>query len=233
MSAWAKHFRSHYCNDDDLDELLVGTYKTRAEYLRDLKFPDCKKKPGPSIRSGDFGEILVADFLEYIEGYWVPRTRYVNKTIRNESVKGSDMIGFKYKTDHTTVSDDDEMIIFEAKAQLSGKKAKGKLNEAIKDSAKDKERLAESLNAMKQQLRKEDKELANRISRFQSRPDVPYKEVFGAAAIFSTEVFDTPTIISTTKSKHDAGLNARLLIIHGINMMDLAHKLYDIACDEA
>src|SRR5690349_19427217 len=59
ISAWAKHFRNHYCLDDQIDELRDGTSYSRSEYLINVKFPDEKVAPGPSIRSGDFGEILV------------------------------------------------------------------------------------------------------------------------------------------------------------------------------
>ena len=75
LKAWAKHFRNHYCCDSQIDRLVQGTGQTKAGYLNAIKFPDEKDAPGPSIRSGDFGEILAADFLEYSLGYWVPRTR--------------------------------------------------------------------------------------------------------------------------------------------------------------
>jgi hypothetical protein len=70
LSEWAMHFRQHYCDDELLDRLANGTGKTRAEYLVDLKFPDEKVAPGPSIRVGDFAEIMVADYIEYKLGYW-------------------------------------------------------------------------------------------------------------------------------------------------------------------
>ena len=63
LSAWAKHFRNHYCADTEIDALRNGTGLSRAEYLIQVKFPDEAIAPGPSIRSGDFGEILVADYL--------------------------------------------------------------------------------------------------------------------------------------------------------------------------
>ena len=93
LSAWAKHFRNHYCLDSEIDYYRRGYNQTRAEYLNNIKFPDSSVAPGPSIRAGDFGEVLVADYLQYILGYWVPRTRYADKTIRNESTKGCDIIG--------------------------------------------------------------------------------------------------------------------------------------------
>tara|TARA_R110002167_G_scaffold293826_1_gene498480 strand:- start:174 stop:473 length:300 start_codon:yes stop_codon:yes gene_type:complete len=91
------------------------------------KVSDPKAALGPSIRAGDFGEVLVADFLEYLFGYWVPRTRYSDKTIRNESTKGSH-IGFHIVKDGKA-SSKDRLEIFEAKAQFSGKKAKARLQD--------------------------------------------------------------------------------------------------------
>ena len=87
LTAWAKHFRNHYCIDSKIDYWRRWYKCSRAEYLNNIKFPDPNDAPGPSIRAGDFGEVLVADFLEYLLGYWVPRTRYGDKTIRNESTK--------------------------------------------------------------------------------------------------------------------------------------------------
>jgi len=70
--------------------LRKGTPHSRAEYLLQLKFPDASKSPGPSIRSGDFTEMLIADYVGIPFGLLGPRTRYDDKTIRNESKKGSD-----------------------------------------------------------------------------------------------------------------------------------------------
>jgi hypothetical protein len=46
--------------------LRSGTGKTRQEYLKDLVFPDKTTKSGPTTMSGDFGEIVVSDYVEYI-----------------------------------------------------------------------------------------------------------------------------------------------------------------------
>lgn len=63
LSAWAKHFRNHYCPDTQIDSLRRGTGLDRRGYLNKIKFPSIDEKPGPSIRAGDFGEVLSADFL--------------------------------------------------------------------------------------------------------------------------------------------------------------------------
>ena len=131
LSTWAKHFRNHYCLDEDIDFLRNGTqYSRNSDYLTELVFPDIHQSPGPSIRAGDFGEILVADFLEYLSGFWVPRTRYVSKTIRNESTKGTDIIGFKFVEDDN-ISPNDILAIFEAKARFASHSNKPRLDEDI------------------------------------------------------------------------------------------------------
>lgn len=64
LSEWAKHFREMYSKDELLDDFRSGTGLTRSEYLLKMVFPDKSEGFGPATRSGDFAEILVADFLE-------------------------------------------------------------------------------------------------------------------------------------------------------------------------
>lgn len=233
LSAWAKHFRNHYCFDCEIDYLRRGYKYTRSEYLNKIKFPDPKAAPGPSIRAGDFGEVLVADFLEYLLDYWVPRTRYSDKTIRNESTKGSDIIGFRI-INEGKVSSKDKLAIFEAKAQFSGKKAKGRLQDAVEGSAKDISRKAESLNAIKQRLHdRRELDDAEKIERFQNEVDHPYKQVYGAVALFENSLFDNDLAASTDTSSHPNSSNLSLVVIKGDQMMALVHELYKRAADEA
>ena len=189
--------------------------------------------PGTSIRAGDFGEILVADYLEYILGFWVPRTRYADKAVRNESTKGCDIVGFKL-IDAGQDSNDDTLAVFEAKAQFTGNRAKPRLQDAVEGSAKDYQRLAESLNAIRQRLfDKEKLDDAIRVERFQNLEDRPYKMQLGAAALFSDPVFDEAEIEKTTTNDHPDGENLALIVIRGDAMMDLVHELYRRAADEA
>ena len=232
LSAWAKHFRHHYCLDIEIDTSRQGTGLSRSEYLTQLVFPDSTSKLGPPIRAGDFAEILVADYVQYVLNYWVPRTRYCAKTVRDESTKGCDIIGLKLFGNGTPTSRD-ELMLFEAKAQFSGDSAKPRLQDAVDDSVKDQLRLAESLNAMKRQLlRINNKEDAKKIERFQSRVDHPCKEVYGAAALFTSEVLDPAEIGKTTTAHHPAA-DLQLVVIHGVAMMDLVHGLYRRAANEA
>lgn len=233
LSEWAKHFRNHYCKDAEIDFFRRGPNLSRSEYLNTIKFPSSSMTPGPSIRSGDFGEILVADYLEFSLEYWVPRTRYGNKTTRNESTKGSDILGFKFIKEGQE-SSDDILAIFESKSQFSGTSCKARLQDAVNDSSKDYLRKAESLNAIRQRLHDEGfLEDASKIERYQNHIDHPYKEVSGAAALFSTNVFDGEVIKNTTVENHPNKNNLVLIVIKGENMMDLVNELYRRAADEA
>lgn len=233
LSSWAKHFRNHYCFDTEIDYFRKGYKFSRTEYLNNIKFPDPKKAPGPSIRSGDFGEILVADFLEYLLGYWVPRTRYGDKTTRNESTKGADIIGFQF-IEEGKYSAKDSLAIFESKTQFSGVQAHPRLQDAIDGSAKDYIRKAESLNAIKQRLysRSEPNE-ATKIERFQNDEDLPYEVTYGAVALFEDTLFDSSLISSTESSSHPYSRTLKLIVIKGELMMQLVNKLYERAANEA
>lgn len=243
LAAWAKHFRNHYCLDSDID-FLRGRLP-RKDYLNDFKFPSNSSKLGPAIRAGDFGEILVADYLEWLLGYWVPRVRWAAKAVRDESPKGSDVIGFSFQNEGGGTSPEDVLIVFEAKTHFS-RSGENRLQDAINGSAKDNLRLGESLHFIKQKLSERgNREQAQLIDRFQNPVDVPYRENYGAAALFSEEHFDPGAItvadcrkVRTSPTSpecfpHPNRENLVLLVIKGQNMMDLVHELYRRAADEA
>lgn len=232
MSAWAKHFRNHYCLDTEIDDLCRGTPYSRKSYLNELKFPTVIRGFGPSVRAGDFAEILLADYLEYVMNHYVPRTRYGNKVIRDESAKGTDLIGFKLFDGNETAND--ILTMFEVKAQFSGDVAKPRLQDAIDDSAKDELRKAESLNAIKQRLFDKNQLVeASKVSRFQNPIDRPYQEQYGAAAFFSTDLVDENELAKTTAASHPKQNELMLIVISANDGMKLVHQLYQLAADEA
>lgn len=230
MSAWAKHFRNHYCSDEIIDLLRNGTGLSRKDYLLTLKFPDQTGTPGPSVRSGDFSEILIADYFEFLLDYWIPRTRYSNKSNKNSSTMGSDIIGLRFFDKNETVKD--TIVVIESKASL--KSQRNSLQEAINHSTKDEKRLAESLNAMKHRyINMGINENAQKIVRFQNPTDKPYTMFYGAAALFSNETYNEDSIRASDTSKHVDPHHLILLVIKGDNMMNLVHELYKRAADEA
>lgn len=237
MSKWAKHFRNHYCDDYEIDCMRRAEGLSRTDYLRLRKFPNEIYPPGPATRSGDFSEIMIADFLEYFFDYFVPRTRYDRKVNPNSSTQGSDLIGFKFTNDFRTPSPDDELIVYEVKANYTGTTkpgAKHTLQNAVDHSAKDIARLSESLNAVKQRYKdKNKKDEFQMVERFQNLVDRPHKRIFGAAALFSSDSYNPDKIAKVDISNHPEKENLKLLIITGDDMMDLVHNLYRRAADEA
>lgn len=237
MSAWATHFRNHYCDDSEIDELRDGTGLTRTDYLLKTKLPVQKatephEKTGPATRSGDFTEILVSDFLEFTLNYWVPRTRYEFKVNPNLSENGSDVIAFKYSSDGNPKKD--ELMIYEVKGSLTGTKPLNRLQTAVNDSNKDRFRIAESLNAIKQRLKlKGLQKDVPKVQRFQNLGDRPYKEKYGAAAVLTNKMYSDVELSKTDTSGHVNHSSLSLLVIKGDALMDLVHFLYQRAAHEA
>jgi len=233
LSDWAKHFREHYITDADLPLMASGTGLTHPEYLRTTLFPDAKVAPGPSLRSGDFGEILVADFIEHFLGYWCPRElRYQDRWNRNDSTKGCDVIGFKFANEENP-SPADELFVFESKSGMTASRAH-RLQDAIDDSNKDKLRESMSLNAIKRRFfDRGEMDDARRIERFQNQADRPFRRINGAAAILDDVVLAETDLAATDASAHFNQEDLRLLVIRGPSLMQLVHALYERAADEA
>lgn len=234
LSSWAKHFREQYCLDSDIDLLMNGThYKTKKDYLNELIFPDKALPPGPSIRSGDFAEILLTDFLEFIWKFWVPRGKYQEKWNRNESIKGVDILGLQI-VDLKQHGPNDVLISIEAKAQLSNSRYKKTLQNAIDDSSKDILRQAQTLNAIKRRLLcSQDNQNAMLVERFQDKADRPFIYRPCAIAVLTDTAFDEELIQLSDSSKHSSLSTLKIMIFKGLDLMDLAHQLYERAANEA
>ncbi len=228
MAKWAKHFRNHYCCDNQID-ILKAPGQSKTDYLLTMKFPHVSNAPGPSIRAGDFAEILVADYLTYLQGYTVPRTRYDRKGVPNESTKGSDVLAFKTSNNDPTK---DELLVYEVKAKLSPG-PKSMLQEAIDHSEKDYLRLGESLNGIKQRMfDRREIESINLVNRFQDSVNQPYKINFGAAAVCSNTAFDKDVLAEADSRQHPYSEDLELIAFHGEELMSLAHALYERAANE-
>lgn len=226
LDEWAEHFRKNYRTLEDLNFDIEGTGKSREEFLINNVFPDTREKPGPATRVGDFCELLVADYIEFMYSYYVPRTRYCRKINRNMSSPGSDVLGFKV---NKSSSNKDEIFVIEVKGTAnpkSSKKGNDRLQDAINDSKKDIVRYAESLNAVKRRL-KDVGELdkAKLIGRFQNYADKPYIIKYGASAVLTNNIFVAGDMIKTTTKNHP-GKHLELIVIHNKNLKELIDDLY-------
>lgn len=224
FNEWAAHFRHNYCSDQLLEQLISGTPYSKQEYLLAFKFPDAKVDFGPATRSGDFAELLISDYLEFSLGYIVPRERYTNKYNRNSSTQGTDVIA--YKIQNSGPNSTDEMITFEVKAQASGTTAKNRLQDALDDSYKDPIRKGETLSALKQlYIEKGNYQQAAQIERFQNKPDRPYIDRYGAAAVHDSENY-SETVIKSARQQTE---KRWMIVVKRENLMQLVHRLYEVA----
>lgn len=232
LSAWARHFRQQYIDDAELPQMVQGTGMSNADYVRDVLFPDGKVTPGPSVRSGDFTEVLVADYLEFVLGYWCPRHRYKGRFNRNDSTKGADIIGFRLALDGQE-HPDDELYVVEAKAGMTAT-ASNRLQDAVVDSFKDAMREAMTLNALKQRMLDRG-EMADvlRVQRFQNESDRPFQRYNGAAAVLDSKIFAATDLATADGSAHGNAARLRLIVIYGEALMALVHAIYDRAANEA
>lgn len=232
LKEWASLFRQNYCIDAEIDDLRSGLGISRKDYLLSLVFPDETIKPGPSIRAGDFAELMISDYVEHILGYWVPRDKFAEKESRNESAKGVDILGFKLCPKGNANAD--ELITFEVKAQLSGARYSGRLQTAIDDSDKDYVRSAISLNAAKRRfVRAKDQAKVDFIARFQNIADRPYIFKSGAAAMLSGASFNEAMLKASSVNAHTNKGNLSLIVIKGNDLMTLAHSIYTRAANDA
>lgn len=232
LSAWATHFRQQYIDDAQLPAMIAGTGLSRRDYVRNVLFPDGAVAPGPSTRSGDFAEILVADYVEFVLGYWCPRDRYKGRFNRNDSTKGADIVGFHFAAEGAT-SPADELFVVEAKAGLRAA-AGNRLQDAVTDSLKDALREAMTLNALKQRmLDRNEMDGVARVQRFQNESDLPFTRFNGAAAVLDDDVLARTDLAAIDAAAHGNAGRLRLIVIHGAGMMDLVHALYGRAADEA
>ena len=236
LTNWAKHFRNHYCLDSKINRLIRNTGQTKTEYLNNIKFPESNVN-GAKTRSGDFGEILISDFLEYVLNFWVPRTRFSERQNRNNPTQGVDVIGFKSE-DYAVNNPTDELMIFEVKCKLTGTSTsytKDRMMTAISHSSKDYSlRKAEALNGLKSwYLLRDEDESADAIERFQNPKDKPFIELSGATSIILNQAYDKNKMIEVDASAHPNVNNLKLILIKGENLMPLVHQLYERAANEA
>ena len=227
---WANQFRRNYCSDDELAEMVGFMNISPKEYLKNFKLPS-DSGIGLSTMSGDFGEILISDYLQYIEEYVVPRTRYDSRVNKDTSTQGSDVLG--YKQDSSNVSND-EVVVIEVKSSASdssSSQAKNKLQEAINHSDKDFERFSTSIVASYLRLKKSNSDQANVVERFLNITDKPFNVIYGAVAVYSNQSYDIDVIKTVVSKKHRDFQKLRLLVIHSDELMKFIRELYSKASE--
>ena len=82
------------------------------------------------------------------------------------------------------------------------------------------------MSALKQiYIEKGNLEKASKVERFQNKPDRPYIEKTGAAAVQDSNTY-SEDLIKTSKTNND---KRWMIVIRRDNLMNLVHKLYEVA----
>jgi hypothetical protein len=236
LNSWASGLRDNYVEENLLESLVKGTGLTQKEYLEKNIFPNYQgKSPGASTMSGEFGEILVCDYINFVLEYYITRTRYLEKVNPNMPVSGSDVIGYQVKNINKP-NKMDHLIVAEVKTRSSKSRNKNTLcektvREAIEHSVKDRVRIGESLNAEKRRLLNRSRiEEAKIVERFQNKTDNPFRLDFFAVAVLDSDLYSDQVVLDVVNSQHKNAKSTSILIIHSKELLLFIRNLYKRAC---
>ncbi|KID44783.1 hypothetical protein [Levilactobacillus brevis] len=234
VKEWASSFRKKFISNVDLNDMIVATQAASPyKFLTDYIYPD--KVSGNIVRIGDFGEILVADYLMFIRNYWIPSllTRYSQKQNKDKSTMGTDIFAIKLADKSISNNPKDELCICEVKTGFSDK-AKKRLTDAVLDVNKDNVEIADrrasvSLAATMLTLKRRSDispSYIDQIRRFQNPLDNPFKESYLAAAVIDETQIRRKSLeaVPTVDSPHKE--NLKLITFHGEDLKKLMDALY-------
>lgn len=229
LNTWASSLRNNYCEEHLLDSLMNGTGLSKEEYLKKMVFPDSSVRQGAATMSGEFGEILILDYINFVLNYYVTRTRYLDKINPNMPVPGSDVMGYKMQ-DISKPSKSDQLIVAEVKthSSVNGKNlCEETVSNAIYDSVKDRIRMGESLNAEKRRLINRSKFIeAKVVERFQNKTDNPFIVNFFAVAVLDSNLYSDKEILAAIDNCREIINSTNILVIHSKELKDFLRDLY-------
>lgn len=223
LDKWALHLRRHYISDNILKHRVMARQTTSDQYLPLRVVPNI-----PSIRSGDFAEILISDVLQYLYGLVVPRYKQCNRKDKNASEHGSDVIAYQLKNVNGK-STSDKLFVFEVKSNASktgDTEFIKTVKKATKDSKKDPNRVPMTLQYMIDEATDvNDQTTQKNLQRFTDMGGSPYQKIFGSAVATSHV---KPIDVLSCKTPTDVGLSAfsPLIVVHASKLMDLVNSLY-------
>ena len=227
LDEWALHIRRNYIDDHTLLEDVSLNEMSVEQYLRQYIIPQRNEDLGPTARSGDICEILISDLLEFVFNYSVPRYKLMNRSGKNNSQQGTDVIAYRFYKDDKTPHNKDELIAAEVKGTLS-RTGYDSLEKALTDSIKDEHRLARTINYCRKrlgELGKDDE--AQDITRFLMKSENDYKIIYTAAGISSQEVLDSIIELSVSGEELHIRNGQNIFFLHGKKLMELTHKIYE------
>ena len=228
LDDWAQHIRRHYVPDSELEEDAALNTMSVEEYLRQFVIPQKNEPFGPTARSNDISEILFADLFEFVLNYDVPRCKQYNRSGKNESEHGTDIIAYRFFTDEKKPHKNDELVAIEVKALLSSKEASKVISDAVADSKKDEHRVSHTLDYYRKKLRFMGKSAESAdVARFQQKTEYPYKTSYVGAAISSLPTIEESVIVGIKGTDLELKTDQSVFYVHGADLMSLTHQVFE------
>lgn len=227
LNDWALHLRRHYSNDKDtLDSAKLYDLNVK-DYLKQYIIPQLDEPFGPTARSNDITEIIFADLLQFVLNYSVPRCKQYNRSGKNNSEHGTDVVAYKFSKENKIPCSSDELIAAEVKAELTVDNNDKVLESAIGDSVKDHVRLARTIDYYRKKLTFLGKdEEASDITRFLLKPEYNFQVTYIAAGFNSKNELNGPITVKINGEDLLLENNQKLFYIHGKKLMDLTNEIY-------
>lgn len=224
----ALHIRRHYESDELLCASIKTTGMTSEDYLRQYVIPQKAEAFGSTARSSDFTEIMISDLLQFIYGFKVPRCKQANRSGKNNSEHGTDILAYKFFDKTECANERDKLLAVEVKGGLTSPEYEP-IRKAVTDSKKyDPVRYSLTLNYYRKKLCQMNRiKEAMEIARFQQKSEYDYVISYAAAAIISRDNIDK--VIAGLKGEE---LELRreddtVFLVHGQQLMNLVHEIYE------
>ncbi len=226
LNDWALHIRRNYVSDDAL-ELICGFGVDRYKYLLD-RIPNVINSSLEKFKyrtiTGEFAEILVMDFREFVQKEEVFRGRWEAKSTPTAPIQGCDIVSFIIDS---KTKDKDQLIITESKSQLSSTNY-DVLLDAAKDSEKDSTRIGMTLAFLAELYANEkDVEQCKKVARFIRKAEEPYIEKFEGSGLTIDSALSEENAKNALNNYFGSPKN--LYFIYGNGLKDLAYDLYERA----
>lgn len=228
LNNWALHLRRQYINDEELSADSASWNLSVEDFLKEFIIPQRGESFGPTARSNDISEILFADLLEFVMNYEVPRCKQYNRSGKNESEHGTDIIGYRFNRQDKSPNSNDELVAVEVKANLTANDPGLAIKSAVTDSIKDEHRIAHTLNYYRKKLKSMGKVVESQdIARFQQKTERDYKTTFIAAAMVSQQTIPDNILIGINGKDLELRINQKVFYVHGKKLMDLTHNIFE------
>lgn len=218
----ARELSCCYIDPVILQQLAHNNGVTLAEQLAEF-LPD-----QAHIRSGDFGEILCRQYLSENEGSpRFPVYRWRNRSNKNDSVRGTDLVG--YLMPQPEPSDDDLLYICEVKTRSSTVEPEI-VQHAYRGMEKDfASRAANSLYFCQARLAQDGlAEEAQRLARYTNPHRRPYKKKLVAAVVHADALWQD-AFLQVLPERHNLKADVEVLILRVGDLAGWIDQVYAAA----